>query len=151
MSLAQTQIQSVSCDEQILSCVDKGLESVGRNVRNVVYWHLQKLGSIKRIDIPEKPMMFVQGLRALYGESRNWSRKRDSTGDQHGLWFELFHGYRLGCCNLSGKKQDNCLRVRFFIRANKRFIVNPRLLTSRKTSSCLNRDVLPLIRFVLSE
>lgn len=69
MSLAQAQIQSTSCDERILCCVDKGLESVGRNVKNVVYWHLHKLGSVKRTEIPEKPMLFVQGLRALYGES----------------------------------------------------------------------------------
>jgi hypothetical protein len=69
MSLTQAQVRSVSCDERILSCVDKGLESVGRNVRNVVYWHLKKLGSVARDDIPQKPLLFVKGLRALYGES----------------------------------------------------------------------------------
>jgi hypothetical protein len=68
MSL-QTQIQSVSCDELILSCIDKGLESVGGHVKNMVYWHLQRLGHVKRIEIPKKPMIFVQGLRALYRES----------------------------------------------------------------------------------
>ena len=69
MSLAQTQIQSLSRDDRILSCIDKGLESVGHNVKNVVYWHLQRLGRISRRDIPQKPMLFVQGLRALYRES----------------------------------------------------------------------------------
>ncbi|MGA2874329.1 MAG: hypothetical protein ABSE82_02210 [Nitrososphaerales archaeon] len=89
MSQVQTQIHSVSCDDRILSCVDKGLESVGRNVRNVVYWHLQKLGSIKRIDIPEKPIMFVQGLRALYGES--------SFGVENAILQEINSAFSLNC------------------------------------------------------
>ncbi len=89
MSLAQTQIQSISCDERILSCVDKGLESVGRNVKNVVYWHLHKLGSIRRIDIPEKPMMFVQGLRVLYGES--------SFGVENAILQEINAAFSLNC------------------------------------------------------
>ncbi|MHB1867527.1 MAG: hypothetical protein ACYCPP_01110 [Nitrososphaerales archaeon] len=89
MSLTQAQIQSVSCDERILSCVDKGLESVGRHVKNVVYWHLKKLGNIQRTDIPEKPMVFVQGLRALYGQS--------AVGVENAILQEINYDFNLNC------------------------------------------------------
>jgi hypothetical protein len=85
----QTQIQSLSCDDRILSCVDKGLESVGRNVKNVVYWRLQKLSRIKRIDIPKKPMQFVQGLHALYRES--------SIGVENAILQEINTAFDLHC------------------------------------------------------
>jgi len=89
MSQVQTQIQSVSCDDRILSCVDKGLESVGRNVKNVVYWHLQKVGRIRRMDIPEKPMMFVQGLHAIYHES--------AIGVENAILQEINNAFCLNC------------------------------------------------------
>jgi hypothetical protein len=69
MSLTQTPIQTGSIDEQILSCVDKGLESIGLHVKNAVYWHLQRIGHVERYEIPRKPMVFVQGLRTLYRAS----------------------------------------------------------------------------------
>ena len=89
MSLTRAQIQSVSCDERILSCVDRGLESVGRNVKNLVYWHLKKLGNIQRMDIPEKPMVFVQGLRALYRQS--------SLGVEKAILQEINYNFNLNC------------------------------------------------------
>jgi len=56
-------------DEQIVACIDRGLDRVGPNVKYLVYWHLQKIGHIKRTDIVVNPEKFVSGLRGLYKES----------------------------------------------------------------------------------
>jgi len=56
-------------DEEILTCVERGLDKVGTGVKKLVFWHLQKLGHIKRNEIPRKPELFVSGLRLLYRES----------------------------------------------------------------------------------
>jgi len=66
MSLTQTHKSS---DEELLACIDRGLEKVGPNVRHLVFWHLQKVSHIRRNDIPENPEKFLQGLRSLYHES----------------------------------------------------------------------------------
>jgi hypothetical protein len=56
-------------EEQILSCIDRGLDRVGPNVKYLVYWHLQKIGHIKRGELPANPENFVSALRGLYRES----------------------------------------------------------------------------------
>jgi hypothetical protein len=56
-------------EEQITSCIDRGLDRVGPNVKYLVYWHLQKIGHIKRADIASNPEKFASGLRGLYRES----------------------------------------------------------------------------------
>ncbi len=89
MSLTQTQIQTVSTDEQILSCIDKGLESVGLHVKNAVYWHLQRIGRVRRFEIPEKPMVFVQGLRSLYRAS--------SAGVENAILQEISTMFHIHC------------------------------------------------------
>ena len=61
--------KSIPCDDQIMACIDRGLDRVGPNVKNLVYWHLQKIGHIKRADIPNDPENFVAALRGLYRES----------------------------------------------------------------------------------
>jgi hypothetical protein len=67
MSLTQT--HSRASDDEILTCIDKGLEKVGPNVKHLVYWHLQKISLIRRADIPRNPDKFVAGLKSLYHES----------------------------------------------------------------------------------
>jgi hypothetical protein len=56
-------------DDQILACIDRGLDRVGPNVKYLVYWHLQKIGHLKRADIPNHSQKFVAALRGLYRES----------------------------------------------------------------------------------
>lgn len=63
------QMQPASSEQEILACVDRGLESVGCHTKNVVYWHLERIGHIKKFEIVDKPIKFVQGLRNLYRES----------------------------------------------------------------------------------
>ena len=69
MTVEQAQIRPFGNDEQILRCVDQGLDSVGQNVKEMVYWHLKRIEHVSRMDIPQKPTMFVQGLRAIYHAS----------------------------------------------------------------------------------
>jgi len=61
--------KSALSDEQIMGCIDRGLDRVGPNVKHLVYWHLQKIGHIKRAEIPNNPEDFVTALRGLYRES----------------------------------------------------------------------------------
>jgi hypothetical protein len=67
MSLTQT--RSRASDDEILVCIDRGLEKVGPNVKHLAYWHLQKISNIKRAEIPRNPDKFVAGLKSLYHES----------------------------------------------------------------------------------
>ena len=66
MSLIQ---ESRSRDEEILSCVERGLDKVGPGVKKYVYWHIQKRSHVERDDILTKPALFVQGLQSIYHES----------------------------------------------------------------------------------
>jgi hypothetical protein len=66
MSLTQTHRAS---DEELLACIDRGLEKVGPNVKHLVFWHLQRISQIRRADIPENPEKFLAGLRSMYHES----------------------------------------------------------------------------------
>ena len=61
--------KSTLTDDQVMACIDRGLDRVGPNVKYLVYWHLQKIGHIKRTDIPNNPESFVAALRGLYRES----------------------------------------------------------------------------------
>jgi hypothetical protein len=68
MSLMEKFAQS-EANEQVSSSIDRGLDRVGPNVKYLVYWHLQKIGHIKRSDITSNPENFVSALRVLYRES----------------------------------------------------------------------------------
>jgi len=41
------------------------LLTLGESGRKAVYFHLQNLHSLKREDVPEKPEVFVEGLRKV--------------------------------------------------------------------------------------
>lgn len=56
-------------EEQVASCIDRGLERIGPNVKYLVYWHLQNIGRIKRAEIISNPEKFAAALRRLYRES----------------------------------------------------------------------------------
>jgi len=56
-------------EEQVLSSIDRGLDRVGPNVKYLVYWHLQNIGHVKRVDIVSNPEHFLAALRGLYRES----------------------------------------------------------------------------------
>lgn len=47
--------------------VDEGLLVLGESGRNAVYFHLQKLYSLRREDISSKPEAFMESLRKIFG------------------------------------------------------------------------------------
>lgn len=55
-------------DERILESVDCGLEALGKNVRHVVYYHVEKTFRLKKSDIPAKPEAFEQAIISIFGE-----------------------------------------------------------------------------------
>ena len=66
MSLIQ---ESRSRDEDILSCIDRGLEKVGPGVKRYVYWHLHKIAHVEKSQILAEPDVFIEGLESIYHES----------------------------------------------------------------------------------
>ena len=53
--------------DRILSCVDRGLDHLGENVKHVIYWHLEHEFGVKKDKIPDKPKEFIRGLEGMYG------------------------------------------------------------------------------------
>ncbi|MDA4131233.1 MAG: hypothetical protein OK457_10720 [Thaumarchaeota archaeon] len=89
--MSLTQAQSRASEEEIMTCVDRGLDKVGPHVKHLVYWHLEKIGGLKRADIPSKPEKFLEGLKNLYrasaaGVERAILQEINST-------FELHYSY----------------------------------------------------------
>jgi hypothetical protein len=53
--------------QALLEAVDDGLLTLGESGRKAVYFHLQNLYSLKREDIADKPELFAEGLRKIFG------------------------------------------------------------------------------------
>ena len=53
---------------EIVKIVDEVLESLGYNVREVIYWYMEGTFSLKRKDIEREPEKFVEVLKSIYGE-----------------------------------------------------------------------------------
>ena len=51
----------------LLEAVDEGLLALGESVRHAIYWHLEKRGSIRRDEVPDRPEDFVSALEGLFG------------------------------------------------------------------------------------
>lgn len=51
----------------LLEAVDEGLLTLGESGRKAVYFHLQNLYALKKEDIANKPEVFVEGLRKIFG------------------------------------------------------------------------------------
>ncbi|MGB9714351.1 MAG: hypothetical protein ACPLZC_05160 [Candidatus Bathyarchaeales archaeon] len=54
-------------NQVLLEAVDEGLLIIGESGRNAIYFHLQNSCSLKREDIPEKPEVFMDGLKKIFG------------------------------------------------------------------------------------
>jgi len=52
----------------LLEAVDEGLLALGESARRAIYWHLERRGSIRRDEIPDRPGDFAEALRAIFGE-----------------------------------------------------------------------------------
>ena len=51
----------------LLEVVDEGLLILGESARKSIYFHLQSTYSLAREDIPNKPDVFAEGLRKIFG------------------------------------------------------------------------------------
>jgi len=51
----------------LLEAVDEGLLILGESARKAIYFHLQNGCSLPREDIPDKPEMFAEGLKKMFG------------------------------------------------------------------------------------
>ncbi len=52
---------------KLLECIDEGLNSLGRTVKQVIYWYLENKFGVKRCDILDKPEEFIRALELMYG------------------------------------------------------------------------------------
>ncbi len=55
-------------DQRILECVDCGLETLGGDIRQMVYYHVEKKFQLKKREIPERPEVFKQAIVSIFGE-----------------------------------------------------------------------------------
>jgi hypothetical protein len=55
-------------EENILECIDTGLDVFGKSVKDVIYWRLKTLQNLDRRDFVRKPEIFAEGLRSFFGE-----------------------------------------------------------------------------------
>ncbi|NWG10829.1 hypothetical protein HXY33_03635 [Candidatus Bathyarchaeota archaeon] len=53
--------------QALLEAVDNGLLTLGESGRKAVYFHLQNIYSLKKEDIADKPEVFAEGLRKIFG------------------------------------------------------------------------------------
>jgi hypothetical protein len=51
----------------LLEAVDEVLLNLGESVRHAIYWHLKKIGSIGRDEIPDRPRDFASALEGIFG------------------------------------------------------------------------------------
>lgn len=55
-------------NEKLLVVLDKSMKNIfGENTVNAVYYHLQKRYLIKLEDIPEKPQVFAEAIKEIFG------------------------------------------------------------------------------------
>jgi len=71
-TLRNSEVESMSQAEEhlrqiLLEAVDEGLLILGESSRRAIYFHLQNKFSLSREDIPDKPDLFTESLRKIFG------------------------------------------------------------------------------------
>ena len=51
----------------MLCAIDKTLDSLGKSVRQSIYFHIENKASINRNEIPENLQQFQEGLETIFG------------------------------------------------------------------------------------
>jgi len=54
-------------EKLFIEAVDEGLDVLGESGRQMIFFHLEKICSIKRHEIPNKPEAFAAGLEKIFG------------------------------------------------------------------------------------
>jgi len=55
-------------ESKLLDCIDKGLDVFGTTVKSVIYWRFKTIYNSERSEIPRKPDLFSESLRAFFGD-----------------------------------------------------------------------------------
>jgi hypothetical protein len=55
-------------EESVLDCIDRGLDSVGENTKQVFYWYMKNNMKLERIEIVRKPEEFMAALNSMFGK-----------------------------------------------------------------------------------
>lgn len=53
--------------EALFEAIDEGLLTLGESGKEAIYFHLQNLFSVKRGDVLDRPEIFVEGVRKIFG------------------------------------------------------------------------------------
>jgi len=53
--------------KEILECIDRGLDTFGVNMKQVVYYRIQTVNHLNREEIVQKPLEFVNSLADMFG------------------------------------------------------------------------------------
>jgi len=58
-------------DAQSLKCVGRAFDAIGASstTQDVIFWNLHVTRNLRRDAIVEKPLEFIEGLKAIYGEA----------------------------------------------------------------------------------
>jgi hypothetical protein len=59
--------QHSSFEQNLLQAIDEALASLGENVKNSIYFHLEEEFKVKRKDIPRKLAAFSDALERIFG------------------------------------------------------------------------------------
>ena len=55
-------------EQQILQCVDDGLQALGNEGKKAVYYYLEESFGLNKQEIPKKPKIFWKGLNSIFGK-----------------------------------------------------------------------------------
>ena len=58
---------SAAFNKLLLRSIDEALNSLGKSVRQAIYFHIEKQFSVARNEIPEKLQEFQGGLKEIFG------------------------------------------------------------------------------------
>ena len=53
--------------DRLLDSIDRGLDTFGESVKDVIYWKLENKYHVKRKEIESEPDKFVSSLRDMFG------------------------------------------------------------------------------------
>ncbi len=68
MPISSTIFAGNESESKILECIDNGLDVFGTSVKSVIYWRFKTIYNCERSEIPRKPELFSESLRAFFGD-----------------------------------------------------------------------------------
>lgn len=60
-------LASATTDDRILGCIDRGMATLGTQLNQVIYFHLERTWGISRAQLPNAPGKLMEGLKMMFG------------------------------------------------------------------------------------